>query len=293
MNVLKDLKPEKDFFIGIDSDGCVFDSMEIKQKECFCPNFIKSFELQGIQKYARETWEFVNLYSKYRGVNRFVAVCETFRLLKKRPEVQKRGVLLPDTSPLEEWIRQETKLGNPALEKYLNRMGDPFLKTALTWSYGVNASVEALVYGLAPYPVVLDSLKIMAEKADVLVVSQTPEEALQREWKENEIDGFVRFIAGQEHGTKAEHLELAAKGKYPDENILMLGDAPGDYEAARSNGVLFYPIIPGLEETSWMKFREEALYRFFAGNYAGAFEEQLIREFHKHLPENPPWEEVN
>jgi len=35
---LKDLQPEKEFFIGIDSDGCVFDTMEIKQKECFCPN---------------------------------------------------------------------------------------------------------------------------------------------------------------------------------------------------------------------------------------------------------------
>jgi len=30
--VLKGFKPGKDFFIGIDSDGCVFDSMEIKHK---------------------------------------------------------------------------------------------------------------------------------------------------------------------------------------------------------------------------------------------------------------------
>ena len=202
-------------------------------------------------------------------------------------------LLLPDTSPLEDWIRLETKLGNPALEKYLKRTGDSFLKTALDWSYAVNASVEEMVYGLAPYPVVLDSLKIISEKADILVVSQTPEEALLREWNENQIDGFVRFIAGQEYGTKSEHLDQAAKGKYPDEKILMLGDAPGDYEAARSNGVLFYPIIPGQEESSWLKFREEALYRFFEGSYAGAYEKQLIMEFHKYLPEHPPWEEVN
>ena len=31
---LKELRPTKEFFIGIDSDGCVFDTMEIKQKEC-------------------------------------------------------------------------------------------------------------------------------------------------------------------------------------------------------------------------------------------------------------------
>jgi hypothetical protein len=61
------LKPEKEFFIGIDSDGCAFDTMEIKQKECFCPNFIRSFKLQPVSKYARETWEFVNLYSTNTG----------------------------------------------------------------------------------------------------------------------------------------------------------------------------------------------------------------------------------
>ena len=31
---LLNLKPQKEFFIGIDSDGCAFDTMEIKQKEC-------------------------------------------------------------------------------------------------------------------------------------------------------------------------------------------------------------------------------------------------------------------
>ena len=34
---LVELKPKYDFFIGIDSDGCAFDTMEIKHKECFCP----------------------------------------------------------------------------------------------------------------------------------------------------------------------------------------------------------------------------------------------------------------
>lgn len=293
MNVLKDLKPEKKFFIGIDSDGCVFDSMEIKQKECFCPNFIKSFELQNVQKYARETWEFVNLYSKFRGVNRFVAIVEAFRLLNDRPEIHKRGKLLPDTSPLEEWVSKETRLGNPVLKEYVNKTGDPFLQTVLEWSIKVNESVAEMVQGLAPYPIVLESLKIILERADTLVVSQTPVEALQREWQENGIDPYVRFIAGQEHGTKTEHIALAAKGKYPDNKILMIGDAPGDYDAARLNGVLFYPIIPGLEEASWLKFREDAIYRFFEGNYAGEYENKRIREFHRHLPEKPPWEVIN
>ena len=52
----------------------------------------------------------------------------------------------------------------------------------------------------------------------------------------------MRLIAGQEYGTKAEHLALAAKGKYADDHILMIGDAPGDFKAAKSNGVLYFPI---------------------------------------------------
>jgi len=37
---LAELEPEHDFFIGIDSDGCAFDTMELKHKECFTPNII-------------------------------------------------------------------------------------------------------------------------------------------------------------------------------------------------------------------------------------------------------------
>ena len=45
---LKDFKAKKKFFIGIDSDGCVFDSMGIKQRECFCPWMIACFDLAGM-----------------------------------------------------------------------------------------------------------------------------------------------------------------------------------------------------------------------------------------------------
>ena len=96
VQLLKDLQPQHEFFIGIDSDGCAFDSMELKHKECFCPNFIKHFGLQAVSKYARETWDFVNLYSKTRGYNRFKAVLAALELLRERPEVQARGVQIPE-----------------------------------------------------------------------------------------------------------------------------------------------------------------------------------------------------
>jgi len=288
-DILKNLQPQKEFFIGIDSDGCAFDTMEIKQKECFCPNFIKFFELQKISKYARETWEFTNLYSKTRGVNRFLALIEAVRLLGERPEVEARGMKLPDLSSIVKWTKEETKLGNPTLKLYAEKQNDPIITKAYQWSLKVNEDISEIVYGMPPFPFVKESLVELNKKADALVVSQTPVEALEREWKENDIDQYVRVIAGQEYGTKTEHLALAAKGKYPDNKILMIGDAPGDYKAAKANGVLFFPINPGHEEASWENFFKEALAKFFDGSYAGAYEEKLISEFNSYLPELPPW----
>ncbi len=286
---LKNLKPQKEFFIGIDSDGCVFDTMEIKQKECFCPNFIKFYNLQRVSKYARETWEFVNLYSKTRGVNRFKAVLEAVKLLGERDEVKARNAAMPDMTALSEWVDKETKLGNPALEKYAARANDPRINQVLDWSKQVNQDIAEMVFGINPFPLVEESLEKLTVKADSIVVSQTPVEALQREWEENDIDKYVHIIAGQEYGTKTEHLALAAKGKYPDDKILMIGDAPGDYKAAASNGVLFFPVNPGHEEESWERFYKEALDRFFKGTYQGEYEKKLIAEFDSYLPEKPGW----
>ncbi|MGA2799697.1 MAG: HAD family hydrolase, partial [Thermoguttaceae bacterium] len=87
-----ELTPKYDYLVGIDSDGCAFDTMELKHKECFIPNIINYFELQGVSKYAREAAEFVNLYSKSRGINRFPALIEALEWLQKRPEVKARDV---------------------------------------------------------------------------------------------------------------------------------------------------------------------------------------------------------
>ncbi len=107
------LQPQHDYLVGIDSDGCAFDTMELKHKECFIPNTIKYYDLQGVSKYAREAAEFVNLYSKSRGINRFPALIETLQWLQKRPEVRARGIRVDVPGPLCRWIAEESKLGNP------------------------------------------------------------------------------------------------------------------------------------------------------------------------------------
>lgn len=286
---LKAFAPTKEFFVGIDSDGCAFDTMEIKHKECFIPNIIKYWELQAVSKYAREAAEFVNLYSKWRGINRFPALLMVFDLLADRAEVQRRAVALPDVPTLRQWVDTETKLGNPTLTTLVEKTSDPVLKRTLDWSEAVNATIADMVHGVPPFPFVRESLVKMCAQADAIVVSATPNEALEREWEEHDIAKHCAVIAGQERGSKKEHLNLAAAGKYPKDHVLMIGDAPGDFKAARANDFLFYPVNPGSEEESWQRFHDEALPKFFGEAYAGDYEKELIAEFDAILPETPPW----
>lgn len=286
---LRDFKKTQDFFIGIDSDGCAFDTMEVKHKECFTPNIIKFYGLAAVSKYAREAAEFVNLYSKWRGINRFPALTGAFDLLAERPEVVRRGFVPAKLDGLRAWIARETKLANPTLKAEVAATHDPDLTLALAWSDAVNVTVGEIVKDVPPFPFVRESLAAMAGKADVMVVSATPGEALQREWAEHGLDRSVALIAGQERGSKKEHLKLAAGGRYEKANTLMIGDAPGDRQAAEANGVLFFPITPGREDESWQRFYEEALPLFYRGRYAGAYMAERVAEFEALLPDTPPW----
>lgn len=285
----KNFKPTKEYLVGIDSDGCAFDTMEIKHKECFIPNIINEWDLQAVSKYARAAAEFVNLYSKWRGINRFPALIMTFDLLSEWDVVKKRNVKIPEVNSLREWIKKETKLGNPALKKIVEETHDPVLTRTLKWSIAVNDTVERFVRGVPPFPYVRESLEEISKKADIIVVSATPCEALQREWEEHDISKYAAIIAGQEMGSKKEHLKLTINNRYKPDHVLMIGDAPGDLEAAKANNVLFYPINPGDEDTSWERFYKEYFKKFIDGTYAGEHEKKLISEFFKYMPETPPW----
>ena len=68
-----------------------------------------------------------------------------------------------------------------------------------------------------------------------------------------------------------------------------VNSAPGDRQAAKANGALFYPVMPGDEAASWDRFLREAAEAFLAGGYGGEYEARLIAEFDAHLPAVPPW----
>ena len=286
---LVEMQPQHRFFVGIDSDGCAFDTMEIKHKECFCPNTIKHWNLQPVSKYAREAWEFVNLYSKWRGINRWPALVMVLDLLRERPEVMARHVEVTTAPTLREFIASGKPLSNDGLKAYMAEHPNPELDRAVAWTKGVNATIADIVHGVPPFPYLRESLEALQKQADVVVVSATPGEALAREWVEHDIARYARVIAGQEMGTKKQHLAMAAKGKYSSDHILMIGDAAGDMEAARANGALFFPINPGREEVSWERLYREGLEKFFAGEFAGPYETSLVADFEKLLPAVPPW----
>ena len=289
-SILKELIPFHDFFIGIDSDGCVFDTMEIKHKEFFIPNVIKYFDLFAISGAVRETWEFVNLYSSTRGVNRFPALIIVFDLLGRRKDVIGKGFQVPDLPELKKWIKDETRLSNSVLKSYYSSHRASDIEKVLRWSEAVNEDINKWLRDIPPFRHAGMFIEKASGLADTIVVSQTPLEALEREWIEHDLKKFVRAIAGQEHGTKSEHISITAKGKYPADHILMIGDAPGDQKAAEDNGTCFFPVIPGCEDISWERLLHEGLEKFLTGTFTEEYQASLLEEFRRSLPDTPPWE---
>ena len=83
LNILKKHKPKSKYFVGIDSDGTVFNSMELKHKDCFIGSLIRIFNLAPIAHEIHIVWNYVNIFSINRGTNRFKALLLTFNYLSK------------------------------------------------------------------------------------------------------------------------------------------------------------------------------------------------------------------
>jgi len=286
---LINFEAEHETFVGIDSDGCVFDTMEVKQKRHFHPLIIKMWELEKIESQLREVAEFINLYSCHRGTNRFPALLKTWEFLKDHPGVANSEVELPPTESLRAYCESGLPLGNPTLESEVERTNDPELKKVLEWSLAVNKDIDENMRDIPPFKWACKAMEKIQGRSDVIVVSQTPEEALVKEWDLHGIDKYVEVIAGQELGTKSEHLSMAIDDHYQKNNTLMIGDAPGDMRAAESVGAWFYPINPGQEEDSWKRFCQEDYDKFLAGDFDESYQQQLNEKYEALLPSTPPW----
>ncbi len=278
----------KKFLVCIDSDGCAFDTMEIKHKECFCPAYIEHFGLQAVSKYARDAWDFANLYSCYRGIHRILSLLKAVDVLGERDEVKERNFTPPALAELRAYVAQGKPLSNAGLKAYLDEHPEAEeIRTTLNWSNDVNERVGRMVHGVPPFPHVRECLEKLSRYADIVIVSATQQLALEREWNEHNLMHLVSAVKGQESGTKKEII-AAIKDQYEPGHVLMIGDAPGDQDAAKANGALFYPIRPDQEAQSWGEF-DECIDAFLAGTYAGEMEAERIRQFEKMLPVQPAW----
>ena len=279
----------KDFLVCIDSDGCAFDTMEIKHKECFCPAYINYFGLQAVSKYARDAWDFANLYSAWRGVHRLPVLLKSLDVLSDRKEVLERNFVTPKLPQLRHYIEEGNPLSNAGLEAYLgNHPEADEIRTVLEWSVNVNERIGEMVHSVPPFPHVRENLEKLAEHADIVIVSATQTLALEREWGEHDLLRLVTAVKGQERGTKKEII-ASLKDNYAPNHVLMIGDAPGDRDAAHANGALFYPICPDQEAQSWARFGT-CMEAFLNGTYAGQMEANNIACFETLLPTEPTWE---
>ena len=241
---LNDFKPKFKYLICIDSDGCAVDSMTIKHKDCFGKAFLETFDLTNSNE-AMDEWLRINLYSKTRGINRFLGLELALKYVDKN--IKK----IDDLSDLTNFINTSKTYSNKSLEEYIKNNDSAFLKKCLAWSNLTNTYINLLPKeNVRLFKYVKERIEEMYLKADICVVSSANEEAVLNEWNRLGLSQYISVFCTQNNGTKEKCLEILSKHYYK-ENVLMIGDGPGDLEAAKNNHIYFYPILANYENKSW------------------------------------------
>ena len=87
-------------------------------------------------------------------------------------------------------------------------------------------------------------------------------------------DVGIRFKSAMGRGGVVEEIYF--------ENILMIGDAWPDVNAARSNGVWYYPILTRREGESWTEFKQTYFDKFLQDGY-GDCQQELMDRFEQNF----------
>ncbi len=271
--------PQKEFLVCVDSDGCAMDTMDIKHIRCFGPCMVDEWDLDEWRDEILTYWNNVNLYTMTRGINRFKGLTMALTMVTAtyRP--------IDDLPALIAWVETSPELSNGALQKAIDTDPDTvILKKALSWSKAVNEAINALPQEeKVPFPGAKEALCAAHECADVAIVSSANLEAVLDEWKLYELLPHTDIVLAQDAGSKAYCIAQLLKKGYDPKKVVMCGDAPGDLDAANTNGVLFYPILVRHEGESWEKFVTAALGKLTNGSYEGAYQEELIAAFKENL----------
>lgn len=280
-NALDNFNKKKNFLICIDSDGCAIDTMDIKHIKCFGPCMVKEWNLEEWESPILNRWNEVNLYTLTRGINRFKGLA--LALI----EINEKYKKIDGIDEFVKWTNETKELSNESLENIIEKNNSICLKKALAWSKAVNESINLLSDDeKRPFEGVAEGIKEAKKIADVAIVSSANEQAVLDEWKEHGLLEHVDIVLTQNIGSKAYCISKLIEKGYKRDNILMVGDALGDYEAAKVNEVLYYPILVKKEKESWERFLSEALDKFTNNTYMDKYQEQVVNEFEKNLSKN-------
>ena len=262
-----------DYLICVDSDGCVMDTMNCKHFRCFGPCMVDEWDLLPWCAQILARWNEINLFSMTRGINRFKGLALALS------EIDVQYTPIRGIEYLRAWVERAPALSNDGLVQAISLAKSAeeaeILGKALAWSRAVNQEIVELPDEVkVPFQGAKEGLKAAHAFADVAMVSSANRDAVEEEWGRFDLLAHTDIVLAQDVGSKAACIARMLSFGYAPDHVLMIGDAPGDYDAAVKNGVYYYPILVGKEKESWERAIREAFPLLTEGAYAPYGEEQ-------------------
>ena len=273
MSIFDTFERKHDYLVCVDSDGCVMDTMNCKHFNCFGPCMVTEWGLEEWKDEILDRWNVINLFSMTRGINRFKGLAMALG------EIDKKYKPIPGVAALQHWVEVAPALSNDGVIKAAEEATDNEAKAifgkALAWSKAVNASIVKLPEELKiPYVGAKEGLAAAHAFADVAMVSSANRDAVEEEWGKFGLLQHTDIVLAQDVGSKAACIAGMLKVGYEADKVLMIGDAPGDSDAAKKNGVHYYPILVNHEKESWDEAIAVAFQKLQSGTYAPYGEEK-------------------
>ena len=268
MSIFDSFVRKHDYLVCVDSDGCVMDTMNCKHFHCFGPCMVTEWGLEEWKEEILDRWNVINLFSMTRGINRFKGLAMALG------EINEKYKPIAGIAALQHWADTAPALSNDAVAKAASDATDPDAKLvfekALSWSKAVNAAIVELDEALkVPYDGAKEGLAAAHTFADVAMVSSANRDAVEEEWGKFGLLEHTDIVLAQDIGSKAACIQEMLKFGYDLDKVVMVGDAPGDCDAAEKNGVHYYPILVNHEKESW----DEAIAVAFSKLQSGAYAE--------------------
>ena len=277
MSIFDSFEKKHEYLVCVDSDGCVMDTMNCKHFRCFGPCMVDEWGLDPWREEILERWNEINLFSMTRGINRFKGLAIALG------EINEKYTLIPGVAALQHWADTAPALSNDGAAKAAEEATDPeaklILTKALSWSKAVNASIGQLPEEVkVPDDGAKEGLSAAHGFADVAMVSSANRDAVEEEWSKFGLLEHTDIVLAQDVGSKAACIAAMLRFGYDPKKVLMVGDAPGDSDAAEKNGVYYYPILVNHEKESWDEAIAVAFGKLQSGDYA-AYGAQKKQEF--------------